>query len=71
MFIRMSSRVKISKPKSLLSDRGGLEFAKKFRINDRELSPISIKMLRAAVTPIAWMPVFKFIGCSNLTLKSL
>lgn len=40
--------VKISTPKSLISNRGGLEFAKKFRILDRDLSPVSVKMLRAA-----------------------
>lgn len=41
--------VGISIPKSLISDIGGLEFAKKFRILDRDLSPSCIKMIRSAV----------------------
>ena len=40
--------VKISKSKSLISDCGGLELAKKFRIHDRDLSPLSKQMLRSA-----------------------
>lgn len=48
--------VNLSLSKSVISDCGGLEFAKKFRILDRELSPISIKMLRSARHPVAWMP---------------
>ncbi|KAF3431085.1 hypothetical protein FNV43_RR25815 [Rhamnella rubrinervis] len=34
--------VKISLPKSLISDIGGCEFAKRFRICDRDLSPVSV-----------------------------
>lgn len=51
--------VKISLPKSLISDIGGCEFAKRFRICDRDLSPVSVKMLRAARHAVAWMPVCK------------
>jgi len=58
--------VKISVKKSLVG--GGLEFSKKFRIHDRELSPISVKMIRSARHAIAWMPVCKSLGISSLRL---
>lgn len=54
--------VKISLAKTLTSDCGGLEFAKKFRIHDRELSPLSLKMIRSIRFSVALMPVLKSIG---------
>lgn len=36
--------VSVSMPKSLVSDIGALEFAKKFRVKGVDLSPINIKM---------------------------
>lgn len=61
--------VKISLPKSLVSDIGGLEFAKKFRILDRDLSSISVKMIRSARHSIAWMPVLKQFSCTSLQIS--
>ncbi|KAJ8621993.1 hypothetical protein MRB53_030522 [Persea americana] len=58
--------VGISAPKSLISERGGLEFAKKFRIQDRDLSPISVKMLQSARHAVAWMPVCQSVGVTSL-----
>lgn len=58
--------VGISAPKSWISERGGLEFAKKFRIQDRDLSPISVKMLRSARHAVAWMPVCQSVGVTSL-----
>ncbi|RWR97758.1 hypothetical protein CKAN_02721200 [Cinnamomum micranthum f. kanehirae] len=58
--------VKISLPKSLISRRGALEFAKKFLILGKDLSPISMKMLRSVTYPVAWMPVCKSVGVSSL-----
>lgn len=61
--------VSISKAKSLISESGGLEFAKKFRILDRDLSPVSVKMLRAARHSVAWMPVCKNVGVSSIQVS--
>lgn len=43
--VRKSFGADIFTPKEWISDCGGLEFAKKFRILDRDLSPISVKMI--------------------------
>uniref|UniRef100_A0A5C7GQ78 RNA-dependent RNA polymerase n=1 Tax=Acer yangbiense TaxID=1000413 RepID=A0A5C7GQ78_9ROSI len=61
--------VKISLPKYLVSDIGGLEFAKKFRILDRDLSSISVKMIRSARHSIAWMPVLKQFYFTSLQIS--
>lgn len=61
--------VSISKSKSGISECGALEFAKKFRIQDRDLSPISVKMLRAARHSVAWMPVCKNVGVTSVQLS--
>ena len=61
--------VQISLAKTLTSDCGGLEFAKKFRIHDRELSPLSLKMIRSTRFSVAFMPVLKSIGCSSLQVS--
>lgn len=55
--------VKISAPKSWI---GGLEFSKKFFIKDRNLSPISVKMLRSARQAVAWIQVCKSVGVPDL-----
>lgn len=61
--------VNLSLPQSLISDIGGCEFAKRFRICDRDLSPVSVKMLRAARHAVAWMPVCKSVGVSSLQVS--
>ena len=61
--------VKISLAKTLTSDCGGLEFAKKFRIHDRELSPLSLKMIWSTRFSMAFMPVLKSIGSSSLLVS--
>lgn len=61
--------VSISKAKSLISNIGALEFAKKFRIQDRDLSPLSIRMLRTVVHPIACMAVCKTLGVTQLRVS--
>lgn len=61
--------VQISLAKTLTSDCGGLEFAKKFRIHDRELSPLSLKMIRSTRFSVAFMPVLKSIGCSSFQVS--
>lgn len=61
--------VKISLPKSFISKRGALEFAKKFRIHDTDLSPISVKMLRTTQHAVSWMPVCKSVGVKSLRVS--
>ncbi|KAL5808097.1 hypothetical protein ACOSQ3_028788 [Xanthoceras sorbifolium] len=58
--------VKISLPKSLVSSRGSMEFAKRFCSWSRDLSPVSVKMIRAARFSVATMAVLNHIGCQNL-----
>ena len=59
-------RVKISLVKTLTLDYGGLQFVKKFRIHDREFSPLLLKMIRSTRFSVAFMPVLKSIGSSSL-----
>ncbi|CAA0808072.1 Mitovirus RNA-dependent RNA polymerase, partial [Striga hermonthica] len=49
--------VKISLLKSLVSSRGSMEFAKRFCSWSRDLSPLSVKMMRSANFSVAWMAV--------------
>ena len=65
----LAQRVKISLAKTLMSDCGGLEFAKKFCIHDRELSPLSLKMIRSTRFSVAFMPVLKSIGSSSFLVS--
>ncbi|KAK2658106.1 hypothetical protein Ddye_011158 [Dipteronia dyeriana] len=58
--------VKISLPKSLVSSRGSMEFAKRFCSWSRDLSPVSVQMIRAARFSVATMAVLNHIGCQNL-----
>lgn len=58
--------VKISVKKSLIS---ACEFAKRFRIYGRDLSPVSIKMLRAARHAVAWMSVCRSVGVSDIRVS--
>ena len=44
--------VKISKPKSLVSDSGALEFAKQFWKRGKNLSPVSLRALLVQRTPL-------------------
>ncbi|GFS28119.1 hypothetical protein Acr_00g0004090 [Actinidia rufa] len=48
---------------------GALEFAKKFRIHDRDLTPVGIKMLRSARYSIAWMPICRSVNVSSLRVS--
>lgn len=69
--LMLSLGVSISKPKSLISSIGALEFAKKFRIHERDLSPINVQMVFASVHSVAWMPVLKvFFLQTSLRLRS-
>lgn len=61
--------VKISKPKSLISDTGFYEFEKKFRGPGVDLSPISVKMSWSPRFSVALMPVMKQIGCSSIRIS--
>lgn len=54
--------VKISLAKSLISDCGYLEFAKRFCRFGEDLSPISVRMIRSARHSVAWAAVFKHLG---------
>ncbi|KAF5960359.1 hypothetical protein HYC85_001568, partial [Camellia sinensis] len=56
----------LSLPKSLVSDTGYFEFANKFRGPGKDLSPISVKMIRSARFPVALMPVLKQIGVTDI-----
>ena len=50
-------------------DCGGLEIVKKFRIHDRDLSPLSLKMIWSTRFSVAFMPVLKSIGSSSLLVS--
>ena len=57
--------VKIALAKSLISDCGYLEFAKRFCRFGEDLSPISVRMIRSARHSVAWAAVFKHIGTNS------
>lgn len=38
-------------------------------MNDRDLSPVSVKMIRSARHSIAWMPVLKSVGCDSIQVS--
>lgn len=61
--------VAISKAKSLTSTIGALEFAKTFRIHERDLSPVSIKMQRTCCHSVAWMPVCRSVGVDSFRVS--
>lgn len=58
--------VSISLPKYLISNRGALEFSKKFFVYSRDLSPVSVKMIRSSRFSVTHMAVLKTVGCRNL-----
>lgn len=49
-----------------MSDTGYFEFANQFRGPGKDLSPISVKMIRSARFPVALMPVLKQIGVTDI-----
>ncbi|KAM7265414.1 hypothetical protein ACFE04_003097 [Oxalis oulophora] len=57
--------VKISLPESLVSSRGSMEFAKRFFVGSRNLSPEKVQMILAARFSVASMAVLNHIGCQN------
>ena len=61
--------VKISLAKTLTLDCGGLEFVKKFRVRNRELSPLSLKMIWSTRFSVAFMPMLNTIGSSSLLVS--
>lgn len=61
--------VKISLPKSLISNSGFLEFTKRFVSSKVDLSPISAKMLRSVKHAIAFIPVFQKYGVCSLQMS--
>ena len=61
--------LKIPLAKTLTSDIGALEFAKKFRILERDLSPVSVKMIRSTRFSVAWMPVLRSVNCTSLRVS--
>lgn len=46
-----------------------VEFAKRFRILEKDLSPVSCKMLRCVRHSIGWVPVMQSIGCDSLQIS--